>query len=63
MPGTVARVAVRPGDVVHAGDALVVVEAMKMEHSVRAPHDGTVTEVRVSEGQQVDTGDVLAIVG
>jgi acetyl/propionyl-CoA carboxylase alpha subunit len=62
MPGTVARVTVAAGDVVAAGDALVVVEAMKMEHAVRAPHGGTVAEVRVREGQQVDTGDVLAIV-
>ncbi|HVM66063.1 MAG TPA: biotin carboxylase N-terminal domain-containing protein, partial [Acidimicrobiales bacterium] len=56
MPGTVARVTVAAGDRVSAGDALVVVEAMKMEHAVRAPHGGTVAEVRAREGQQVDTG-------
>jgi propionyl-CoA carboxylase alpha chain len=41
---------------------LVVLEAMKMEHTVRAPFDGTVTEVRVALGEQVDTGAVLVVV-
>jgi propionyl-CoA carboxylase alpha chain len=61
MPGTVVRVVAAPGDVVAAGQVLVVLEAMKMEHSVRSPHDGTVAEVRVSTGQAVDSGAVLAV--
>jgi acetyl/propionyl-CoA carboxylase alpha subunit len=61
MPGTVVRVEVAPGEVVTAGQVLVVLEAMKMEHSVRSPHDGTVAEVRVSAGQAVDSGTVLAV--
>jgi acetyl/propionyl-CoA carboxylase alpha subunit len=61
MPGTVVRVAAVPGDAVAAGQVLVVLEAMKMEHSVRSPHDGTVAEVRVSAGQAVDSGTVLAV--
>jgi acetyl/propionyl-CoA carboxylase alpha subunit len=61
MPGTVVRVQAAPGDAVAAGQVLVVLEAMKMEHSVRSPHDGTVAEVRVSAGQAVDTGTVLAV--
>jgi acetyl/propionyl-CoA carboxylase alpha subunit len=62
MPGTVVRVAVRPGDAVRAGAPVVVLEAMKMEHSVSAPHDGTVTRIGVSVGQSVDVGTVLALV-
>jgi acetyl/propionyl-CoA carboxylase alpha subunit len=61
MPGTVVRVQAAPGDVVTAGQVLVVLEAMKMEHSVRSPHDGTVAEVRVASGQAVDSGTVLAV--
>jgi biotin carboxyl carrier protein len=57
----VVRVEVAPGEVVTAGQVLVVLEAMKMEHSVRSPHDGTVAEVRVSAGQAVDSGTVLAV--
>ena len=59
MPGAVRRVMVTPGDAVLAGQALVVVEAMKMEHQIQAPADGTVAEVLVAEGDQVDTGQVL----
>jgi propionyl-CoA carboxylase alpha chain len=62
MPGTVVRVAVRLGEEVGAGAPVVVLEAMKMEHSVSAPHDGTVTEIGVTEGQTVDVGTVLALV-
>ena len=62
MPGTVLRVAVAVGDEVKAGDALVVLEAMKMEHGVKAIADGTVTEVLVTEGAQVDAGSVLVVV-
>ncbi|HVT69896.1 MAG TPA: biotin/lipoyl-containing protein, partial [Trebonia sp.] len=61
MPGTVVRVEAAPGDVVTAGQVLIVLEAMKMEHSVRAPRDGTVGDVRVSAGQAVDQGAVLAV--
>jgi biotin carboxyl carrier protein len=61
MPGTVVRVAVVPGDPVAGGQVLVVLEAMKMEHSVRSPHDGTVAEVRVATGQAVESGTVLAV--
>jgi acetyl/propionyl-CoA carboxylase alpha subunit len=61
MPGTVVRVETAPGDAVTAGQVLIVLEAMKMEHSVRAPRDGTVGDVRVSAGQAVDQGTVLAV--
>jgi propionyl-CoA carboxylase alpha chain len=62
MPGGVVRVAVSVGDVVEAGQLLVVLEAMKMEHTVHAGAAGTVTEVDVAEGDQVETGRILAVV-
>ncbi|MCA1711561.1 MAG: ATP-grasp domain-containing protein [Actinobacteria bacterium] len=61
-PGTVVRVAAEVGVAVAAGDVLVVLEAMKMEHPVRASVDGEVTEVLVAAGQQVDAGAVLVVV-
>ncbi|GAB1692135.1 biotin carboxylase N-terminal domain-containing protein [Krasilnikovia sp. M28-CT-15] len=62
LPGTVVRVQVRPGDVVVAGQPLVWLEAMKMEHAVHAPADGTVTDLPVVVGQQVAQGTLLAVV-
>ncbi|HEY2723507.1 MAG TPA: biotin carboxylase N-terminal domain-containing protein [Pseudonocardiaceae bacterium] len=62
MPGTVVRVAAEPGSTVAAGAPVVVLEAMKMEHSVTAPCDGTVDEITVTVGQAVDLGTVLAVV-
>jgi len=50
------------GAEVAKGEALVVVEAMKMEHSVRSPSAGAVAEVRVAEGDQVDGDQVLVVV-
>ena len=62
MPGSVVRVTVRPGDRVDAGQVLVVLEAMKMEHAVHAGASGSVVEVGVTEGDQVETGRVLIVV-
>jgi biotin carboxyl carrier protein len=62
LPGRITHVAVRPGDAVAAGDALVVIEAMKMENEFRAGAAGTVAEVRVSAGQAVNAGDVLVVI-
>jgi len=62
MPGTVVRVTVEAGDAVAAGDLLVVLEAMKMEHRVTSPAAGTVAEVRVKAGQTVDGDEVLVVV-
>ncbi len=50
------------GDTVTAGQPVVVLEAMKMEHVVAAPADGTVAELRAAVGETVDTGAVLAVV-
>ena len=59
MNGTVVSVAVKPGAQVEAGAVLVVMEAMKMEHSIKAPHDGNIAEVFFSEGDLVDEGSEL----
>ena len=59
MPGRILGVRAAAGATVKKGDTLVLVEAMKMEHAVRAPRDGTVTRVLVVDGQMVGLGDVL----
>jgi acetyl/propionyl-CoA carboxylase alpha subunit len=62
MPGTVVRVELEEGAEVAAGTVVVVLEAMKMEHAVRAPHDGVVSSLHATVGAAVDTGHVLAVV-
>ena len=61
VPGTVTVVEVAPGDRVTAGQTLVVLEAMKMEHRITADADGVVSEVLVTPGQSVDAHQVVAI--
>ncbi len=62
MPGTVVSVLAAPGDTVEAGQPVLVLEAMKMQHTVAAPTAGTVTEIPVEPGRQVAAGDLLAVV-
>jgi propionyl-CoA carboxylase alpha chain len=62
MPGSVVRIAVAVGDTVTAGQPILWLEAMKMQHRINAPSDGVVSELPVSEGQQIDVGAVLAVV-
>jgi propionyl-CoA carboxylase alpha chain len=62
MPGSVTRIAAAPGERVSAGQLVLVLEAMKMEHQIAAPADGVLAEIRVAAGAQVNGGDVLAIV-
>jgi propionyl-CoA carboxylase alpha chain len=62
MPGTVVSVAVEKGDVVVAGQPVLVLEAMKMQHTVTAPNAGAVTQLDVRPGAQVAAGEVLAVV-
>ena len=62
MPGKVVRLIASIGDVVEKGDAVLVVEAMKMQNDLKAPKAGTVKEIRVSEGSTVTAGDVLAVI-
>jgi 3-methylcrotonyl-CoA carboxylase alpha subunit len=59
MPGNVIELSVSVGDTVLKGDVLVVVEAMKMEHSIVAPEDATVKEIHFQVGDQVNEGDHL----
>jgi acyl-CoA carboxylase subunit alpha len=60
MPGSVLRVGAAVGDKVRAGQPLIWLEAMKMEHTLAAPNDGVLAELNVEPGQQVDVGAVLA---
>ncbi len=62
MPGALVRIAVAVGDRVAGGDLLLTLEAMKLEHAVRAPEPGVVTELPVPTGTQVEAGAVLAVV-
>jgi len=59
MQGTIVQVKVEVGDTVEAGDAVVVLEAMKMENSINADIAGTIAEVKVAQGDSVGSGDVL----
>lgn len=59
MPATVVRIATAPGTRVSRGDPLIVLEAMKMELSIRAPQDGVIKAVYCEEGQLVQPGVVL----
>ena len=56
MPGKVLQVLVRPGDTIAKGAPLVILEAMKMEHTIAAPHDGRVAEIHFKAGEQVNEG-------
>jgi biotin carboxyl carrier protein len=62
MPGRVVRVLVAVGDTVTARQAVVLVEAMKMENELRAPKSGVVTQVLVQEGTAIETGAILVVV-
>ena len=62
LPGAITKVLVAVGDPVAEGDGLVVLEAMKMEHTLWAHGAGTVTQVVAAPGQQVDVGDLLVVV-
>jgi biotin carboxyl carrier protein len=61
MPGKVLRVLVSEMEKVEAGQALIVVEAMKMQNEMKSPNKGIVKQI-VSEGTHVNAGDLLAIV-
>ena len=62
MPGKVIDVKVKKGKKVKAGDTLVILEAMKMEHSIKASEDGTVSELLISVNDQVENGALLMVV-
>lgn len=62
MPGNVVRLGAEAGDTVEAGQPILWLEAMKMEHTVAAPASGVLSDVNVTVGQQVEVGSVLAVV-
>jgi propionyl-CoA carboxylase alpha chain len=62
MPGNVIRIAAEVGATVTAGQPLIWLEAMKMEHTIAAPTDGVLAELNVRTGQQVEVGAVLGVI-
>jgi len=63
MRGTILDIKVAVGDTVKSGQAICVLEAMKMENDVNAPCDGKVLSVNTTKGSAVETGAVLAVIG
>jgi biotin carboxyl carrier protein len=61
MPGTINKVSVKPGDHVSHGQELCVLEAMKMNNTIRAPGAGQIAEVHVTVKQSVQHGDILIV--
>ena len=62
LPGNVLAIKVKVGDAVKAGDAVAIVEAMKMENEIAAPCDGVVKQIVKDKGSVVATGDVLLVI-
>jgi acetyl-CoA/propionyl-CoA carboxylase biotin carboxyl carrier protein len=62
MQGTIVKLLVSPGEQVEAGQSVCVLEAMKMENTITAEKSGTVQDVRVSAGDSVGPGDVVAVI-
>lgn len=62
MPGKIVRILVKVGDEVAAGQGIIVVEAMKMQNELKAPRDGRVTAIEVSENDSVNAGALLATI-
>ena len=59
MPGLVIDIKVKVGDVLAAGDTILVLEAMKMENMLKSPGEGTVKSIKVNKGEAVEKGQVL----
>ncbi len=62
MPGKLVRILVEAGAEIAAGEAVLVVEAMKMQNEMKSPKDGVVKEICFAEGSTVNAGDVLAVI-
>ena len=63
ITGTVWKIEAKPGAQVAEGDTVIILESMKMEMPVEAPVAGKVTAIRVKEGEPVDEGAVVAVIG
>ena len=63
MPGTILSIMKKPGDYVKAGDVVLILEAMKMENEIVATAAGTISQILVSKGATVTTGDSLVLIG
>jgi biotin carboxyl carrier protein len=63
IPGKVVKVPIKVGDAVKAGQTLLVLEAMKMENEIRAPHAAAVLALHVTEGMAVENGQDLVSLG
>lgn len=63
MPGKIAKIVKKVGDTVAEGDVVVILEAMKMENEITTGVAGTVKQIPVAEGQAVNPGDVLFVIG
>ncbi len=61
LPGVVAKILVKEGDKVKAGETIMILEAMKMENEVKSPKEGVIKQILVKEGDRVETGDILAV--
>lgn len=62
MPGKVVAILAAVGDTVERGQGVLVVEAMKMQNELKSHRDGTIKEIRASEGENVNAGDVLVVI-
>ena len=63
MPGMIIRYEVEVGDTVSEGDVVLILEAMKMENSITAPTTGSVLSISFKNGDSVQKGDTLAVIG
>lgn len=63
MPGTILDIRVSTGKFVKTGEVLMILEAMKMENEIMAPHDGTVAAIHAVKGASVNAGDILVVLG
>ena len=63
MPGNIVKVNVKAGQAVKSGEVLAVLEAMKMENEIMAPHDATVVQILADVGTKVDTGTPIIVLG
>lgn len=62
MPGRIVKVFSKPGDKITKGTPLLILEAMKMEHTIKAPHDGTIGKINYKVGDLVEEKKVLATI-